>query len=101
MKQKIASSVLNRELLQNAVGYAFIKLSPVKLVKNPVICIVAVGAVLTTAECLLEIIHHICSSFNVQIALWLWFTVLFANFSEAVAEGREEPRPKILEKTGL
>ena len=59
------------------------------MVKNPVMFVVEVGSVLTTALLIDDTIHHRAGlGFNLQITLWLWFTVLFANFAEAMAEGR-------------
>ena len=71
------------------------------LVKNPVMFVVEVGAVLTT----ILFVRDLCTGapayagFNVQIALWLWFTVLFANFAEAMAEGRGKAQAETLRKT--
>jgi K+-transporting ATPase ATPase B chain len=83
------SSLLNPDILVPAVGDAFRKLRPRLLARNPVIFVVAVVAALTTVLLARDIAHgqpHI--GFLLQIALWLWATVLFANFAEAVAEGR-------------
>lgn len=101
MKRAGTSSLFNRTILLNAIRDSFIKLSPGKLIKNPVIFIVSVGSVLTTLEMVLEIMHHHYSSFNAQIALWLWFTVLFANFSEAIAEGRGKAQAENLRKSRI
>src|ERR1700745_378648 len=65
------------------------KLNPRTLMKNPVMFVVEVGGVVATVEVLREIPHHSNEfGFALQITLWLWFTVLFANFAEAMAEGR-------------
>jgi potassium-transporting ATPase ATP-binding subunit len=82
------SSFLQRKLLLQAVKDSFNKLKPSLLAKNPVIFMVALGAVLTTVIVIGQILQQQFDSFNLQIAIWLWFTVLFANFSEAIAEGR-------------
>src|SRR5580698_9169656 len=61
------------------------KLDPRTLMKNPVMFVVEVGAVVTTIDLLREITHHTSEfGFALQITLWLWFTVLFANFAEAM-----------------
>lgn len=75
------------------------KLKPSFLIKNPVIFIVAVGASIITIEISIRIFANDISSFDIQVALWLWFTVLFANFSEAVAEHRGKAQADSLKKT--
>jgi K+-transporting ATPase ATPase B chain len=87
---------LGKRLLAEAIRSSFVKLRPDLLVKNPVIFIVATGAVLTTFVVVKGIADRAFSSFNFQIAVWLWFTVLFANFSEAVAEGRGKAQAESL-----
>lgn len=74
------------------------KLSPVVLMKNPVMFIVEIGAFITTVILIGQIFSEHFSTFNIQIALWLWFTVLFANFAEAVAEGRGKAHAESLKK---
>lgn len=83
------SSLLNRHILRNATIDAFRKLSPRLMMRNPVMFVVEVGCVLTTVLLINGIFTHASHlAFNLQITLWLWFTVLFANFAEAMAEGR-------------
>ena len=72
-------------IVRRAVSDAFLKLVPRKVAKNPVMFVVEVGSVVTTI--LLFVGRHEFA-FNLQITLWLWFTVLFANFAEAMEEGR-------------
>src|SRR3984885_7229613 len=67
---------------------ALIKLDPRKLVGNPVILATEVVAALATVSVIDALVHHTSPGFAIQIALWLWATVLFANFAESVAEGR-------------
>src|SRR5579862_2376634 len=75
------------------------KLNPRTLMKNPVMFVVEVGAVVTTVDLLREIPHHSNEfGFALQITLWLWFTVLFANFAEAMAEGRGKAQADTLRK---
>src|ERR1700686_1893842 len=81
-----ARPLLDPEILRNAAKESVFKLNPVTLMKNPVIFVVEVGAVLV----LLFLVRDIVTgrgniSFGVQIDLWLWFTVLFATFAEAMA----------------
>ena len=69
------------------------------MVKNPVMFVVEVGSVLTTALLIDNTMHHrVAFGFNLQITLWLWFTVLFANFAEAMAEGRGKAQADTLRK---
>jgi len=96
INQKI--SILNTSLILPAVKDSFIKLKPASLIKNPVIFIVALGSLLTTMIVAGGIFSGNLSAFNIQIALWLWFTVLFANFSEAIAEGRGKAQADSLRK---
>jgi potassium-transporting ATPase ATP-binding subunit len=91
--------IFTSKLVLQAFKDSFIKLNPAKLVKNPVIFIVAVGAVMTTFVVAGDIASSHFSSFNFQITLWLWFTVLFANFSEAIAEGRGKAQADSLKKS--
>jgi K+-transporting ATPase ATPase B chain len=81
-----------------AVKDSFIKLNPSLLIKNPVIFIVGIGALLTTIVVMTDIYQHNFSFFNLNITIWLWFTVLFANFSEAIAEGRGKAQADSLRK---
>jgi len=90
------SNIFNKSLLVRAAQDSVKKLSPTLLIKNPVIFIVGIGAVLTTIIVILGIFQGAYSSFNLQIAIWLWFTVLFANFSEAIAEGRGKAQAESL-----
>ncbi len=78
-------------LWQPALKQAFVKLDPRQLVRSPVMLVVELTAVVTTLLCLLPN-PQVSTGLAVQIALWLWFTVLFANFAEALAEGRGKAR---------
>ncbi|MFZ1042481.1 MAG: potassium-transporting ATPase subunit KdpB [Anaerolineales bacterium] len=94
-------SVFQRELYQRAVLDSFIKLNPRWMVRNPVMFVVEVGSVLTTALWIQALFGkgEAPTGFIGGVALWLWFTVLFANFSEAVAEGRGKAQAEALRKT--
>lgn len=98
MDNRTSTNLFSREIVLKAFGDSFKKVSPAQLIKNPVIFIVAVGAVLTTIIVAGDIIKGHYSSFNLQIMLWLWFTVLFANFAEAIAEGRGKAQADSLRK---
>ena len=98
MSSKQNISLFNRKLALQAVQDSFIKLSPALLIKNPVIFIVAIGSFLTSVVVLVGILQGNFSLFNLNIAIWLWFTVLFANFSEAIAEGRGKAQADSLRK---
>ncbi len=98
MSTKQNISLFNRKLALQAVKDSFLKLNPALLIKNPVIFIVAIGSLLTTVIVFIGFLHGEFSSFNLNIAIWLWFTVLFANFSEAIAEGRGKAQADSLRK---
>src|SRR6266545_3322776 len=89
MQQK-KQTTFQRELYQRAIVESFVELNPRLMVRNPVMFVVEVGSVLTTALWVQALAGQgeAPTGFIGAIALWLWFTVLFANFSEAVAEGR-------------
>src|SRR5579872_779741 len=89
----------NTEIVVHAMVDSFRKLDPRGMVKNPVMFVVEVGSVLTTALLIDNGLHHRPGfAFNLQITLWLWFTVLFANFAEAMAEGRGKAQADTLRK---
>ena len=98
MTTKSNKSIFNKKLLARAAKDSVKKLSPALLIKNPVIFIVGIGALLTTIIVFIGIFQGAYSSFNLQISIWLWFTVLFANFSEAIAEGRGKAQAESLRK---
>jgi K+-transporting ATPase ATPase B chain len=92
-------SLWNPDILRQAFIGAFTKLNPRLMVKNPVMFVVEVGSVLTTVLFVEDLIRQQPSlGFNLQITLWLWFTVLFANFAEAMAEGRGKAQADTLRK---
>src|SRR6267143_1608397 len=93
-------SLADMKILTRAVTDSFRKLAPRTMVKNPVMFVVEVGAVLTTVQLVWNAFHHAGQiSFGLQITLWLWFTVLFANFAEAMAEGRGKAQADTLRKS--
>jgi potassium-transporting ATPase ATP-binding subunit len=99
MENRNMSRLFTREIAVQALIDSFIKLNPAVLVKNPVIFIVGIGALMTTVIVSVDFINSHFSGFNFQITIWLWFTVLFANFAEAVAEGRGKAQADSLRKS--
>jgi K+-transporting ATPase ATPase B chain len=90
-------ALFEASIVRRAVVDSLKKLNPMLMAKNPVMFVVEVGSVVTTA--LLVLPHHAGHfGFNLQITLWLWFTVLFANFAEAMAEGRGKAQADALRK---
>jgi len=95
-----ARPLFDPEIVRRAVKGSFGKLNPVTLMKNPVMFVVEVGAALTTVFVVRDISAGAAGiGFGIQIALWLWFTVLFANFAEAMAEARGKAQADTLRKT--
>ncbi|BBH53178.1 potassium-transporting ATPase subunit KdpB [Fluviispira sanaruensis] len=92
---------VSNELVFSAIKESFVKLNPFSLYKNPVLFIVGLGAIITTIATANDFILNDMSSvnFSLQISIWLWFTVLFANFAEALAEGRGKAQAENLKKT--
>jgi K+-transporting ATPase ATPase B chain len=100
MSQSKSASILDSRILLPAIASAFTKLNPRTLAKNPVMFVVATVSVLTTVLFLRDLVSGSEDlGFTFQINLWLWFTVLFANFAEAVAEGRGKAQADSLRKT--
>ena len=89
-------SIFDTQIFVPAIGDAFKKLDPRLMVKNPVMFVTLVGAVICTVDAFRSPGQTL---FVAQIAIWLWFTVLFANFAEAVAEGRGKAQAKALRAT--
>jgi K+-transporting ATPase ATPase B chain len=95
-----ARPLFDPEILRRAIRESFIKLNPRMVAKNPVMFVVEVGAALTTAFVIKDAVTGAGGLlFGIQIALWLWFTVLFANFAEAMAEARGKAQADALRKT--
>src|SRR6266699_1901425 len=94
-----AKPLADKRILLRAIADSFAKLHPRTMVKNPVMFVVEVGAVLTTMQLARDTLRH-AGAFGcgLQIPLWLWFTVLFANFAEAMAEGRGKAQAETLRK---
>lgn len=100
--QSKKQAIWNAKIVKRAIVDSFKKLHPRKMMGNPVMFVVEVGSVLTTLQLIRGIIAPIpgvtSPGFELQITLWLWFTVLFANFAEAMAEGRGKAQADNLRK---
>jgi len=96
---KKSSPLFQAAIVKRAAVDALKKLDPRSMMKNPVMFVVEVGSVLTTLLLVIDTVGHKPGlGFNLQITLWLWFTVLFANFAEAMAEGRGKAQADTLRK---
>src|ERR1700685_2926782 len=98
-KSMPVSALFDPKIVLPAIGSAFVKLNPLVMMKNPVMFVLEVVTVLTTVIGIRDLFtggEHI--KFEFQIILWLWFTVLFANFAEAIAEGRGKAQAETLRR---
>src|SRR5260370_6228679 len=94
------SALFDPKIMLPVMGSAFVKLDPRTLIKNPVMFVLEVVSALTTVILLRDLATGGGQiGFEFQIVVWLWFTVLFANFSEAIAEGRGKAQADALRKT--
>jgi len=99
-KRQPVSAMLDPKIVAPAIRASFAKLDPRLMIRNPVMFVVEVVAALTTVIFLRDLVTGGAGlAFTFQIILWLWFTVLFANFAEAVAEGRGKAQAESLRKT--
>ena len=98
MSTQAKISVLSPAILVPALRDAVLKLDPRQLIRNPVIFVTEVVAVLVTVLFIQDLASGGAAGFSGQIALWLWFTVLFATFAEAVAEGRGKAQAESLKR---
>jgi K+-transporting ATPase ATPase B chain len=95
-----ARPLFDPPIVKRAIGDSFVKLNPRVMMKNPVMFVVEVGALMTTILAGRDLASGAAlGGFTFQITLWLWFTVLFANFAEAMAEGRGKAQADTLRKT--
>lgn len=92
-------NIADRTLMVSAIKDAFRKLHPRAELRNPVMFVTYVGAIAVTIAFLIGLFTGHYSGFDLQIALWLWFTVLFANFAEALAEGRGKAQAESLKRS--
>jgi K+-transporting ATPase ATPase B chain len=99
MAEKQGRAIWDVKIVQRAIWDSFVKLHPRKMMGNPVMFVVEVGSVVTSVLLVRDALQHQGAfGFNLQITLWLWFTVLFANFAEAMAEGRGKAQADALRK---
>ena len=98
MNEKV-SSVFQKEILLESFKGSVTRLNPIKLLRNPVMLIVEIGAIITTLQTIFNIISGLSYLFNIQITIWLWFTVIFANFAEAIAESQGKARAESLKRS--
>ncbi len=99
-KRTPASTLLDPKIVAPAIASSFAKLDPRKMIRNPVMFVLEIVTILTTVILVRDIIVGGSNiGFEVQIVLWLWFTILFANFAEAIAEGRGKAQAETLRKT--
>src|ERR1700693_4942598 len=97
--KKSKRSLWDLKIVRRAAWDSLVKLHPVTMMRNPVMFVVEVGSVVTTVLLILDRMRGRPGfGFNLQITLWLWFTVLFANFAEAMAEGRGKAQADALRK---
>lgn len=96
---KAEKPALYHLVILDALKYAFIKLHPAAQVKNPVIFVTYIAAAITTICTFIQLQEHHHFIFNLQISLWLWFTVIFANFAEALAESQGKAQAASLRKS--
>lgn len=95
-----ARPLFDPEIVRRAAWESFVKLNPLTVAKNPVMFVVEVGAAITTVFLIPDFVTRAPGTgFAVQIAIWLWFTVVFANFAEAMAEARGKAQADTLRKT--
>src|SRR5262249_19838250 len=92
--------LFDRPIVRRAIKDAFVKLNPRQVAKNPVMFVVEIGSIFTTTLIIRDIAQGHTGNllFTIQVTLWLWFTVLFANFAEAMAEGRGKAQADTLRK---
>src|SRR5437868_6000478 len=97
---KQSSSIWNVEILKAAIFEAFFKLTPQHQIRNPVMFAVYIGSILVTVLFLQALAGkgEAPAIFILNVAIWLWFTLLFANFAEAMAEGRGKAQAQSLRK---
>src|ERR1700687_6081494 len=92
------AKLFDQAIVRPAVADSFRKLDPRLQAKNPVMFVVLVGAAIVSILLVRDVVRGTQVLFNLQIALWLWFTLLFANFAEAMAEGRGKAQAEALRK---
>src|SRR6201993_278339 len=99
MAERKSKSIWDMNIVRRATLDSLVKLDPRNMMKNPVMFVVEVGSVATPILLVRDVLRHQGAfGFDLQITLWLWFTVLFANFAEAMAEGRGKAQADALRR---
>lgn len=93
------TGIFDQKTMLEAFKGSFKRLNPIILLRNPVILVVELGAIIATAITVINMLTGVDFLFNLQISVWLWFTVLFANFAESLAEIRGKARAESLRQT--
>lgn len=94
-------NIWDSKLFLQALKESFIKLNPFILLRNPVILVVEIGALVTTLVTAGNLLSGQDCFFNIQITVWLWITIIFSNFAESVAEGRSKAQAMSMQKTSV
>jgi K+-transporting ATPase ATPase B chain len=98
--ERKSKSLWDKKIVTRAAADSLVKLDPRMMMKNPVMFVVEIGAALLTLTIVRDVLRHSPGfAFEVQITLWLWFTAIFANFAEAMAEGRGKAQADTLRKS--
>lgn len=100
MKYK-ENRLLNLNMLIDSIKESLVMLQPQIQFKNPVMFVTYLGAITTTLYVIFALLQNKTSWFDIQIMLWLWFTVIFANFAQAIAESRGKAQADSLRKTKI
>src|ERR1700751_5049005 len=102
VEKRQRASVWSGAIVRQAIADSFGKLNPLTLYRNVIIFMVEIGAALTSGIFVRDVLtgrSFVLGRFELQISIWLWFTVLFANFAEAIAEGRGKAQADALRRT--
>jgi len=98
MKHLEDNSILKPEFMAEAIYGSIAKLNPINMLRNPVMFVVEIGSIITTLITIYNISTGKHFGFDLQITVWLWFTVIFANFAEALAEGKGKAQATSLKR---
>ena len=99
MTNEQSTSIFEPKSVIEALKGSVKRLNPIVLLRNPVMLIVEIGAIITTLIALINLVYGGNFLFNIQISIWLWFTVIFSNFAESLAEARGKARAQSLKNT--
>jgi len=99
MTNEQSTSIFEPKSVIEALKGSIKRLNPIVLLRNPVMLIVEIGAIITTLIAIINLIYGGNFLFNIQISIWLWFTVIFSNFAESLAEARGKARAQSLKNT--